>query len=71
MLDSSCSIKTSSFFPRKNARGRNDQDYNCNRYTYLKVLDIILTIDLKLIEMTVSVSGIIMSHVKLSVERNC
>jgi len=42
-------------FPPKNARGWNDQDYNCNCYTYLeKVLDIILTIGLNLIETTVS-----------------
>jgi len=25
----------------KNARGRNDRDYNCDCYTYLKVLNMI------------------------------
>ena len=48
MLDSLFSIKTSSFFQPKNENGRNDQDYNCDDYTYLKTLDIILTIELNL-----------------------
>ena len=41
-------------FPPKNAHGRNDRDYNCDRNTYLKVLDIISSIGLILIETTVS-----------------
>ena len=36
-------------FPRlKNARGRNDRDYNCDRFTYLKALAIILATELNL-----------------------
>jgi len=38
MLDSSA-IKTSSFFPPKNARGRSDRDYYCNQYTYVKAFN--------------------------------
>ena len=33
-------IKTSSFFPPKNVRGRKDRDYHCDRHTHLKTLDI-------------------------------
>jgi len=35
-------------FPAKKARGRNDRDYNCDRSTYLKALDVILAIELSL-----------------------
>ena len=35
-------IKTSSFVPAQNARGRLGRDYHCDRYTHLKTLDIII-----------------------------
>jgi len=38
MLDSSA-IKTSSFFPPKNAHGRSDRDYYCYRYTIITTID--------------------------------
>ena len=43
-----------SFSPPKNTCGQNDRDYNCYRYTHLKVLDTMLTFGLNLIELNVS-----------------
>jgi len=40
MLDSSAII-TTSFFPPINACARNDWDYYCDPYTYVKALDIV------------------------------